>query len=204
MKSNLNSKYTQYLSSYDLICKYKSKSIYKNPKLKKIVIEFSLDNNFNSFLKDNELNYSLKIKSIFLLYNFFTYLPYIKVLKKKLIQHSKKDVQINTILKYNLTKEIDIYKFLILCYIEMEKPTDGKIVLKGLKSNIKKTSFNNFVYKTQFNCYLFPDFEFLLQNYFSLIYYKSMQFKVNFIFENFKMNYSYTNLIKNLFLFWKI
>lgn len=198
-----NKKYNNYLNTYDILCKYKLVSIKNQPKLNKIVIEFPLTQNFKRILKSDEITNNLKIKSVFLLYNLFGLFPFIAITKTKTLQKSKKIIKTNITLKYILTQQNLINNFLISIFTELEKPFQYN-KLKFFQKKNKYFSSNFFVYTTKIYCYLFHEVEFLLQNFFSFVLYKNMKFKINFIFSNVKTNFFSANIIKNLFLFWKI
>lgn len=206
MQTKSNSTFNTYLSTCDLINKYFLKNIKKTPNLNKVVIEFSLNDNLKFFNSTNTIDNSIKIKSFFLLYSFFSFLPYIRVIKKKNFKKKKNSVKINISLKIVLLQRYRINTFLFLLFYDIWNKTllENFNIFNSIdkSSSYYSVKHNKFIYKTFINCYFFNNLNVLFNNFFSCLDVKSIKFKINFIFANLMPEIVSFNNIKNLQFFW--
>lgn len=192
-----------YLSTCDLINKYNLLNVNKVPKLNKIVLELSSRDLLSAVesLGKNEINTETQIKSYFLLYIFSSYQPYIKFrVSKKL-----KGENDNYSLEINISKNEDIYSFLISFFVE----NWNKLSVEDF-SLWKRKSFNfifqqkNFVIERKIPGDTFFELEnFLNKTAFGIVS-KNLNLRVKFFFQNnnFRSQDASENLVKNLPFFW--
>ena len=202
-----NCKVTKYLSNYDLINKYNSESIYKNPKLKKIIVELSSEDLLlaSEYGNKKALDPDVQIKSFLILYIFYSLKPFININNKS---SSKDDGDSKFSLKIVLSSPEEIDSFLKSLFIENWNKLnleDFSLIKKNIKRYSQHISENkDFILNAKIPAGTFLEIDSLLSKNLLGINSKALNLKVGFLFSNplFKIRKTSTNLIKNLPLFW--
>jgi hypothetical protein len=171
--------YNQYILKCDLLYKYQKKDIYKIPKLKSLVLNFSLDkflntleNQFKEDLNANEINFFLLF---YLISCNFSYIKF-KTVKKNNI--SKDSLSIKLI--FLKTKKIDqfLFEFFHFYYRFYQNILfdSNNISSKQIKQNENK-DFNFFFKISSYNS---PEINLYFQKILNLTNFKDFNFFLNF------------------------
>lgn len=196
-----NFQHNNYMCNCDFVNKYAVKSIYKKPKIQKIVIKFSIDQLKKSEIFENDRIISLK--SFFILYILFFFKPFCSytVLENKKIKIESVNEKID--LKITLSNKEEIYSFLRTLFVE-----NGERVLEenfnlfnSKKLLLKQHSNTNFCKKVALSCYALFELDQLLKKIFNRINTKEIFFDAHFYFSNIPSQQS-KNCIKNIPFFW--
>jgi hypothetical protein len=196
-----NFQHNNYIYNCDFVNKYAIKSIYKNPKIQKIVISFSIDQLKKSEISENDRIVSLK--SFFILYTLFFFKPFCSytVLENKRIKVENVNEKID--LKITLSNKEEIACFLRTLFIENgDRILEENFNLFNSKKNLSKQNSNqNFCKKVSLSCYSLFELDQLLKKLFNRVNTKEIFFDINFYFSNIPSQQS-KNCIKNIPFFW--
>lgn len=196
-----NFQHNNYIYNCDFINKYAIKSIYKKPKIQKIVIRFSIDQLKKSEIFENDRIVSLK--SFFILYVLFFFKPFCSftVLENKRIKIENVNDKVD--LKITLSNKEEIDSFLRTLFVENgERVLEENFSLFNSKKLLSKQQSNkNFCKKAALSCYSLFELDQLLKNLFSRVNTKEIFFDTNFYFSNISSQHS-KNCIKNIPFFW--
>ena len=208
MDTKINHKLGEYLSTYDLINKYNIKSIHQVPKLKKIVIDFNLEDFLSACdlqgKEQTDSNVQIQASSVF--YILTGLMSYINFNKSFISLKKSKTSENNYSLKVLISKKEELNSFLVLFFIE----NWSKLLLEDFtffrkkKSTVTQLSFynNRFIFSTIVPGNCFFEIENFLNKSFVGLNSKNLKFKLNFLFENEAKLKISNNLIKNLPYFW--
>ena len=206
----LNKKFIKnnYLSNYDSINKYNLKNIYSVPKLKNIILEFSLKNliKASDFTNISEENNIIQHKAFILFYLMTSHLPFINSNKLKIIKKTDKDGESFYALKLMILNKNDINNFLLTLFIENWQ----LMLIENIKifpqKNFKAQTLEN---KLILNCNIPAGIFFEINTIFEILAglnSKEFNFNTSFLFQkNFNLvNNDFKKFIKNLPFFWLI
>lgn len=187
-----------YLLNCDLINKYNLKSIYKKPKLKKIVLHFPI----KQLLSINSTDNNLQVKAFLVFYIIFFSLSFINFDRSKISNNLNIDPEYS--LKVIISNPEDINLLLLNLFVE-NYDKFNKEDLIFLKNDIE---YENIEKKTNF-CHNFsiPGKVFFDGHdfFFQIIKetnFKELGIKCSFITENLSYCKNINNTIKNISLFW--
>ena len=196
----------QYLSNYDLITKYNLTSIYDSPKIKSVVLEFSLAD----FLKGYDFNKlslndkEIQIKAFLFFYFFNGSIPFLNTQISSFVKNTEKSPDTNMSLKIKISNSNLINQFLFSLFIENWSrflKDDMKLFSKNI--NLKHSSLT---FNLNLSCPASTFFEAdnFLNHTITSINSKEFFVSINFLITKPKnlSTISLLPIVKNLPLFW--
>ena len=210
LNSKLNIVSNTYFSNCDLINKYNFKSLHKIPKLKKVVIDFTLSDflissDFSS--SKEQTDSSVQIKSFIIFYILTESLSYINFNKSLSSIKKLKLSENNYSLKVSITNPKELNSFLFSFFVESWSKLliDDFVLFKKDNTLVNKVNqcSNQFVFSTYIPSSSFVELESFLNKTNIGVNSKNLNIKINFVFENTPVkSKNLQNLIKNLPYFW--
>lgn len=209
IKFNSFSKYNQtsseYLSTCDLINKYRLKTVYKKPKLKKIVVSFSLKAFINGLEKTNDANNSSlsEIKSFLMFYLYFSNPPFLSFILSTTNRSFEKLDSGDFIFKTVICNDKDLRKFLFSFWVDnLSRLKNNKVLVQQNKILKHSNSEKYLCFSFSVNIKTFVDFENILGVLNKDFDNKGFNLNINFIFQNIKSTKDINCVVKNIPTFW--
>ena len=204
MNTKLSS--STYLLSCDLINKYNLLSIYKEPKISKIVLIVSLkemEKVSNPFSDEDNVFLDLQVKTFFFFYLLFGSSPYVLFEDIDVVQDSRSKEEGEFTLKATINNPSRVSSFLTNLSMEnnfLRQTPEFELFKPGFQSKIQTNNL-----KGSFNIKIPANFFFDVNRFFSreVDDWNLSKAKLNasFIYENFPKNKKIKNVIQNIFFF---
>jgi len=188
--------YNSYLSDCDLINKYNLQNIYTKPRLKNIVVEFSIKNEINS-----SVSATIAASVLYIITNFY---PFVTVKKSKSNDLNKlKNINTEYNFKVIFSNKQEINSFLSTLFVEnWNTLLLDDFLLFNSKFCETKIAHEKEILKTKIPLQSFFELETFFSKVITDINPKNLSVNLNFLFSNFIVGQYRKNLIQNLPNFW--
>lgn len=187
----------KYLVTFDNSIKYKLKTIYKEPQIKKIIVHISINEFIKAYESVNTIDNNVKIKAIFLFHILFSSFPSIKFQNVKIDKTSRSKTEGISILQITITDKNEINSFLSSIFFENLK----KMLFKTYKIPYKLLKKNSLSYNIKISGKtLFPAKEFFNTKAYKA-HLNQIFINVSLIYTNIPKNQNITNILQNTFFF---
>lgn len=209
LNSNSSSNYSRissdYLSTCDLINKYRLKTVYKKPKLEKIVLSFSLKSFTNRLETTGAVNNSnlSEIKSFLIFYLYFSNPPFLSFILSTTNRSFEKLDSGDFVFKIVISNEKDLSKFLFAFWVDnISRLKNSKNFVQQNRTIKHSNSDKHLCSSVSVNINSFVDFENILGVLNKDFDNKGFDLNINFVFQNIKSAKDLNCVVKNIPTFW--